>query len=297
MNDFSPEARNAAWWSGDSRRAVTGELVDVILEKQGKKAPPEFSDPEPLEMGKRMQAVVGAIFSETTGIQVRTMDEAVTHKSEKWLKSHTDFMTNDGGLLEVKNYNAQVITKFSEPDEPLRIPAADYVQCVHEATVFNVPHVWFAVLFGGQRFRHYKIEVSDTQKDEHVKQCAEWWAHIHSGTLPDPETPAQARAVFPINTQESIIASEAVERAAHELKALKGQIKMLEDHEANLTVALQQYMRDHASIVSVDGSVLVTWKASKSSKKFNEAAFKAAMPDTWAQFCTETPGSRRFLVK
>ena len=35
--DFAPEVRNSAIWSGDSRKVANGKAVDVILEKQGKK--------------------------------------------------------------------------------------------------------------------------------------------------------------------------------------------------------------------------------------------------------------------
>ncbi len=38
-DDFSPEVRNAAWWSGDSRLAANGRAADAILVKQGKKQP------------------------------------------------------------------------------------------------------------------------------------------------------------------------------------------------------------------------------------------------------------------
>ena len=35
-DDFAPEVRNAAWWSGDSRLAANGRAADAILVKQGK---------------------------------------------------------------------------------------------------------------------------------------------------------------------------------------------------------------------------------------------------------------------
>ena len=35
MNDFNPETRRSGWYATDSRRAVSGYLVDVLLEKRG----------------------------------------------------------------------------------------------------------------------------------------------------------------------------------------------------------------------------------------------------------------------
>lgn len=297
MNDFTPEFRNAAWWSSDSRRAVNGGLIDVIREKRGEQKPKFIEDREPLEMGLTMQPHIGQIWSDVTGIRASEMDEIATHSTELWLKTHTDFMTADGGLLETKNYNANAITKFSEPDEPVRVPIADYTQCLHEATVFDVPHVYLGVLFGGQRFRYYKFEFSREQKDEFVKQAAAWWGYVQGGNLPEPETPDQARAVWPYNTENTIIASQAIEGACQQLKAIKAQIKLLEKDEEAITVALQKYLKDAAGLVSVDGRMLATWKNSKPTKKLDVDAFKASLPQVYESFLKEAPGSRRFLVK
>ena len=35
MSDFSPETRNSAIWSGDSRKVANGKANEVILTKQG----------------------------------------------------------------------------------------------------------------------------------------------------------------------------------------------------------------------------------------------------------------------
>ena len=168
MNDFAPETRRSGWYATDSRRAVSGYLVDVLLEKRGEKEPDDLSQVEAVQMGLRMQPVIGQIFMETTGVRVRDLDTIGEHRKETWLRAHTDFETEDGGLLEVKNFHASRIREYSGPDEPMAIPEADMIQCIHEAVVFQKPHVWFAVLFGGQRFRYWKIEVTEEMKLEEV---------------------------------------------------------------------------------------------------------------------------------
>ncbi len=60
-DDFAPEIRNAAWWSGDSRLAANGRAADAILVKQGKKEPPDLSEVEDLLSGERCStATAGA---------------------------------------------------------------------------------------------------------------------------------------------------------------------------------------------------------------------------------------------
>jgi len=296
-SDFTPEKRRSAWWSGDSRRAVTGHLIDVILEKRGEKEIADLSEVEVVQMGHVMQPYIGKIFEDTTGIGVRDFDLPGIHPSEQWLRAHTDFVTADGGLLEVKNYNASTINKYSEPDTELRLPPADFIQCVHEATVFGVPHVHFAVLFGGQRFRHWRVDVNDAMKADFVQQAAKWWALCQVGDLPTPETVEQAKLVYSRSTDEQIIANAAVEQVVQQLKAIKDNIKTLEDQEERAQLMLQNYMQQKGEIIAPSGEVLVSWKQSKSTKSFDSKAFQFENPALYEQYKIEKPGSRRFLVK
>jgi predicted phage-related endonuclease len=297
MNDFSDEVRQGAWWSTDSRRAVSGQLVDVIREKRGDKDRDNLDDEENVQMGLRLQGTIGLIFEEQTGISVKALDIAGTHPTETWLRSHADFETGDGGLLEVKNYNAAVINKYSEPDEPLRIPETDFIQCVHEATVFGKPHVWFAVLFGGQRFRYWKIDVTDDMKLQFIQRAAKWWADACLGTISDPTSVEEARYSWQHDDGTSIVATAAVENLAQHLKEIKAAVKDAETKESQVTLMLQKFMQDHSSIVTVDGRTLVTWKEAKGAKRFSSSLFKQAYPDLYDSFVVEQAGSRRFLVK
>jgi hypothetical protein len=40
MSDFSPQTRNSAWWSGDSRLAAQGKANEAILIKAGQDGTP-----------------------------------------------------------------------------------------------------------------------------------------------------------------------------------------------------------------------------------------------------------------
>lgn len=299
MNDFSPETRRSGWYATDSRRAVSGHLVDVLLEKRGEKQPDDLSDIEAVKMGKLMQPTIGRLFELETGIAVRELGDDIVgqHPTESWLRAHTDFEAGDGGLVEVKNFNAAVANKYPDDDDGLKLPTPDLIQCIHEATVFGKPHVWFAVLFGGQRFRYWKIEVTEEMKLEFIQQAAKWWALAHTGDLPDAETVDQAKLLYRTATDEQIVSTALAEQAIKNLKLIKGQIKELESIEESLQVSIQNYMRNKSELITPYNEVLVTWKQSKSSKSFDKDLFKQAMPDIYEQFIVEKPGSRRFLVK
>jgi hypothetical protein len=125
--DFTPEVRNSAIWSGDSRKVANGKMVDVVLEKQGKKELPDLSHVEAVQMGHTMQPVIGRLFQERMQIELKDADYAITHPKHDWFRSHFDFISADGRtLVEAKNYNSAVRNKFDTDTN--RIPDADYAQ-------------------------------------------------------------------------------------------------------------------------------------------------------------------------
>jgi len=297
MDGFSKEDRASAWWATDSRRAVSGNLYEVLREKWGEIERPDLSGIEAVRMGLMMQPAIADIFTDVTKISTSPLDEPGTCRTQPWLRAHFDFVTEDGGLLEVKNFNIATINKYSEMDEPIRIPEADYIQCLHEAVVRGVPHVYFAVLFGGQQFRYYKLEFTPAEKEAFIQRAAQWWGFVNSRLLPEPTNSEEATIRFPKSMEGYITADATIEALARELRGVKNQIKQLEEYEEKATFVLQNFMKENSTLMNVAGETLATWKSAKGSKRFDAKAFKEALPDTYAQFEKESAGSRRFLVK
>jgi predicted phage-related endonuclease len=296
QHDFAPEIRNAAWWSGDSRKVANGRAVDVILEKTGKKELPDLSAVEAVQMGHVMQPVIGRLASNKLNLELKDADYSLTHAQHNWFRSHFDFISADGRtLVEVKNYNSAVRNKFDT--DHVRVPPADYAQLVHEAAVHNVDHIVLAVLFGGQEFCTFDFTISQQEKDDLIKQMAVYWAHVQTNTMPPLETVEQTKIVYPTSNDQVIIANQSVENAIANLKHYKQQIKQLEELSENVEMQLRNLMADNSEIRSVDGSTLVSWKNAKPSNRFSADLFRQAMPDIYDKFVIEQPGSRRFLVK
>ena len=295
-NDFAPEIRNAAWWSGDSRKVANGRAVDVVLEKTGKKEISDLSGIEAVQMGHVMQPVIGRLVQDRLGLELKDADYSLSHPTESWFRSHFDFITTDGKtLVEAKNYNAATRNKF-DPDNN-RIPDADYAQLVHEAAVHNINHIYLAVLFGGQELQTFEFHISDQEKEDLIKKMAVYWGHVQANTIPPIETIEQTKLLFPQSNDAVIIANRNVEIAVENLKHYKDQIKKLEEMSEQVEVQIRELMANNAEIRTVDGTTLVTWKTSKSSNRFSADLFKQAMPDIYNKFVIEQPGSRRFLVK
>jgi len=297
MSDFSPEARDSAWWSGDSRIAAQGKANEAILIKQGKIPRPDLSGVEAVQMGHVMEPVIGRLAQAKLGIELTKIEDSMTHPKERWLKSHFDFAGRQDGkpiLVEAKNYRASAAQNFDA--EVGIVPAADLAQCVHEATVFGCDTVYLAVLFGGNEFQIFNLQISEEQKLDHIKQMAVYWGHVVAGTVGPAETTAQARMIYPDDGSVKQ-ATEWAERLCSHLALIKANIKGLEAQEEDLAVSLQRYLSTASTLLSVDGKVLATWKAAKASKRFSASLFEQAMPDIYKQFVVEQPGSRRFLIK
>lgn len=297
MSDFDPAVRNAAWWASDTRRAASGYANEVILTKQGKLPMPDLSGIEAVQMGHVMEPVIGRLAQNKLGVELTKIEEYRTHPKHEWFRAHFDFAGRENGepiLVECKNYNAGVRSKF---DETGVMPAADMAQLVHEAAVMGVQKIYLAVLFGGQEFVLIPKLVQDAEKDELIQKMAVLWGHVQAGTQADPETSDQCRAMWPVSSSISRLANSTAEALCDRLVRVKHELKQLEEQEEILKTQLQKYMGECDTLGTFDGKVLATWKSSKPTTKFNTELFKAAMPEVYKQFQVEVPGSRRFLVK
>ena len=294
--DFAPEVRNSAWWSGDSRKAANGRAVDAILEKQGKKQIPDLSGVEAVQMGHVMQPVIGRLFQDKHKMELKDADYSLTHPKHDWFRSHFDFISADGTVLvEAKNYNAGVRNKFDADTN--RIPDPDYAQLVHECACHGIDRIFLAVLFGGQEFVTFEFNISQAEQDDLIQRMAKLWAFCKTDTLPPAETIEQTKLMYPQSSEDALIANQQLELAVAQLKQYKASIKAMEDQSEALEVAIRNAMGDKGAIQAFTGETLVTWRTSKPSMRFNTDLFKQAMPDIYQQFVVEQPGSRRFLVK
>ena len=297
MSDFSPETRNSAIWSGDSRKVANGKANEVILTKQGKLEIPDLSNIEAVQMGHVMEPVIGRLAQAKLGVELTKIEESLTHAKHPWFKSHFDFAGKQGGksfLVEAKNYNAATRSKF---DVSGICPPADMAQLVHEAAVYGVDMVYLAVLFGGQEFLLIPFTITDEQKDDLIKQMAVVWGHAQAGTTLPPEDLDQVKLLYPQGSEHAKTASASVEQACLALAQIKANIKALEAQEEQYQTLVSGYMGEASVLSTIEGQVLATWKNAKASPKFDSKLFQSAMPDIYQQFVRDIPGSRRFLLK
>jgi predicted phage-related endonuclease len=297
MSDFSPEVRNSGLWSNDARRFVEGRGGEVYAEKIGAKPLDDLSNVEVVQMGLVMQEPIMREYARRNRIAFKDADYSMSHPQHTFMKSHFDYISEDGKVLyEVKNLGIHQRKKYGDGGSS-DVDMGYRVQCLHEATVHGVEQVILVVCFGGQEIVGYPLEFNAQVKDIHIKEMAEFWGRIQARSF-DPETMGDAaKLVYRQDNGSNLVATQNLEQACERLKLIKDQIKVLEEQEGQLQSAIQGYMMESSQLVSVDGNVLATWKASKSRKAFSADLFKNAMPEIYDKFIIEQPGSRRFLLK
>jgi predicted phage-related endonuclease len=297
MADFSPQARNSAIWSGDARKIASGRTAEVWLTKTGQKEIEDISDQENVQWGLRMQPVIAKAVEDRLDIRLKELDIEGTHSGLPWMRSHFDYVSeNNQVLYEIKNYSAFSRDKFGD-DGSSSIPVADLAQCIHEASVFGVSLVNLCVLFGGQELCIYPIPVDESMKQTLIDQEAALWAHIQTRTPPEAEHPDDLRAIFKRDDGSYKVATAQVQAACMKLKEIKQALKKLEEQEEILQGMVMNYMGETSLIQTVDGHTLATWKQAKGSARFDANALRDALPETYAKFVKDVPGSRRFLLK
>ena len=295
-SDFEPEIRNSAWWASDTRRAVNGKAVEVILQKQGKTPIPDLSHIEAVQMGHVMQPIILRLAQDALKQEVKDADYMLTHPKEQWLRCHFDGITADGKILvEAKNYNAATRNKYDF--ETGRIPSADWAQLVHECAVHQLDKICFAVLFGGNEFKYYIYDVTEQHKEELIKEMAGHWGHVIANTLPTPDSIEASKLVFPEGHDGVVTATRQMEYAIEQLKSLNVKAKEINTLIDQIELDVRNAMGENSEIRDMSGHTLVTWRNSKPTKRFSSDLFKSAMPDVYDQFIIDMPGSRRFLIK
>ena len=144
----------------------------------------------------------------------------------------------------------------------------------------------------------FPFDIAEQQKDELIQQMAKVWGHVQAGTTLPPEDLEQVKLLYPKDAPETVrTASRSVEEACQALRSIKDEIKLLEGREEQLQTLIAGFMETAASLQTIDGRTLATWKAAKASNKFDAKLFEQSMPDVYKSFIREVPGSRRFLLK
>lgn len=194
--------------------------LQLFLEKTGEIAQDDLSDNEAVEWGVRLEPAVRQKYADQTGNVVTLPTQTVFHPSVPWMFCHPDGLVDTGKELRIysgKIADARLAEKWGEPGSG-DVPENYFLQSQHEMIVLSaamgapIRVVDYGVLFGGNRFRMFRVEADDEIQSMIIEGEAEFMRAVAAKSAPAPDfnartTRALIQKLFPGTTGEVLQAS------------------------------------------------------------------------------------------
>lgn len=184
---------------------------------------------------------------------------------------------------------------------PDGMPPLNYqVQVVQQLAVTGMDHGYLAALIGGQHLPEpWLIGRDDRVVEQIVEYAGTWWAdHVVAGSAPAMTFADRTilTSVYPGDLDlDALRASDnLVDVYAKFLDARRREAEAKAEKE-QLAFKVQTAMGDRTALAAPDGTVLATWKPTKTTR-IDVGHLRKHFPDTAAE-CATTTTSRRFLPK
>ncbi len=276
--------------------------IQVYMDKLGMTE--ESEDTLPMKLGRRLEPVVGELFTERTGLAI-TPGQIIQHPTHELILGTPDFLViNEPAGLEAKTTAWASESEWGEEMTDM-VPMLYLVQCLGYIEVTQRDLWYLAVLIGGNRdFRIYRINRDDEAQKRLVEMAERFWREHIEKQIPPPldatkSSAAYLKRAFPRHAIEEIIpASAEAEKLIGEYATKKASLDVLETECDTLRNQICAQIGDAAGMACE--RYRITWKASKDSERTEWKAVAAALnppPELVKQHTTVTPGARRFLLK
>lgn len=324
-------AERAAWLAerrsgigGSDIAAILGlspwkTAVDVWLDKTGQRKDDTVGDAEAVRWGTLLEDVVAQEYAGRTERKVQRVKRLLRHPAHEWAIGNIDRaivrkrsvvrVCSDGGtllgadgLLEIKTASAYKAGEWGRDGDDDAVPLHYQAQCMWYLGITGQTWCDVAALIGGQRLVIRRIHRDDETIAAMLERAHEFWhRHVLGQRAPEPTTARDAETLFPADNGEALEADDALLEAYNAARTAKARMA---EAEAEYEAAVERIKvaMGELSALTCNGQTLVTWKAAKPTRRTD---WKALVHHHWPvppadlveQFTTETPGSRRFLLK
>ncbi|MGB3782603.1 MAG: YqaJ viral recombinase family protein [Priestia megaterium] len=270
--------------------------IGVYLDKIGE-SPSGSSSSEAAYFGHVLEDVVAQEFSKRTGLKVRKRQAILQHPKHSFMLANVDrLIIGKKEGLECKTASEYLKNDWEEEE----IPAQYLIQCQHYMAVTGYEAWWIAVLIGGNKFVHKKIERDEEIINYLIEIESDFWNnHVFKKNPPAFDGSEASTNLLKAMYPEGDGSLEPVELApeASDLISNYEQAK-LEEKEASerrkgAENKLKSLLREREAAYASDR--LVTWKTISSSR-VNSKLLKEKYPDIYKEVVS-TSLSRRFGIK
>lgn len=299
-NAQAPMVDRRKFLGGSDAAAVLGispwrTPLDVYLDKVQQRV--EVDDParqRVLRRGHRMEPYVVDLLSEETGLVIARRNERYTDSEFGFLACEIDAEAESGENIEIKTVSPFKAKEWGEQQTDA-IPVHYTAQAMHGLMITGKAVCVFGVLIGGDDFRVYRVERDDQIIGAMREKEVEFWVrHVEAKIAPEPTTLHDVESMFSRDNGMSVEATHEMVDALNRLRDAKALINEQTAIAKDAEERVKLFMRD-ASVITVAGNPMATWK-SQSASRFDQTAFKTAHPDLFEQF-KKTSESRVFRLK
>lgn len=269
--------------------------VQVFLEKT-QAIEKEDIQSEAAYFGNVLEEVVAKEFSKRTELKVQRRNAILQHPEYPWMLANVDrLIVGEKVGLECKTAS-EYLKKEWEDEE---VPAAYLLQCQHYMAVTGYEAWWIAVLIGGNKFVHKKIErdeeliqyLIDIEKDFWLNNVEKNEPPMFDGSDASTEL---LKHLYPESIADSFVSLGKQEELLIEARdQVEREIKVLKEQKAEYENKIKAKLG--TSEAGGTENYKVFWK-SYTTNRFDSKRFKADYPDLYEQYVNESK-SRKFTVK
>ncbi|MFB4347751.1 YqaJ viral recombinase family protein [Bacillus sp. BR_7] len=269
--------------------------VQVFLEKT-QAIEKEDIQSEAAYFGNVLEEVVAKEFAKRTDLKVQRRNAILQHPEYPWMLANVDrLIVGEKVGLECKTAS-EYLKKEWEDEE---VPAAYLLQCQHYMAVTGYEAWWIAVLIGGNKFVHKKIErdeeliqyLIDIEKDFWLNNVEKNEPPIFDGSDASTEL---LKHLYPESIADSFVSLGKQEELLIEARdQVDREIKVLQEQKAEYENKIKAKLGTNE--VGGTEKYKVYWKSYKTNR-FDSKLFKAEHPDLYEQYAKESI-SRKFTVK
>lgn len=213
--------------------------------------------------------------------------------ARQWLVGHPDGIAADGRIVEAKLTAGHAY----RTDAPL--PIGWQAQAQTYMRLSGAERAVVAVLVAGTRLDVRELAYNADAAELLVERAAELVAMVERGEPPAPDGSESARdtlaAVYGAQEEGTTLTLSAEGWSRLKLlRLLREQRKEVERQEQECENALKAEMGEAETLLSPHGTTVAHWKA-VTSRRLDTAALKAARPDIYTEYLTEST-TRRFTL-
>ncbi len=269
--------------------------VAVYLDKVGQ-SPIEDTAGEAAYWGNVMEDIVAQEFSIRTGLKVRRKNAILKHPEHHFMFANVDrLIIGKQEGLECKTASEYLKGEWEDEE----IPAAYLLQIQHYMAVTGYKAWHLAVLIGGNKFIHKKVERDEELISYLIQIERDFWENHVLKEIPPAFDGSDAsvdllKALYPESEPESEInLPKDAETLLEALEVIKSDIKDLESKKKEYENQIKALMGVNEKAFA--GTRKITWK-SNSVTRIDSKRLKAEQPELYKKY-SNTTSERKFLIK